>query len=247
MSPASNEPPDSSLLPKEVGERLRLLREQAGLSQEALAILMGLDGPGGKSYVCWVERGYLKSGPGFVRLLNHLRACGCGIDALLGILDRHTSHETVLEEQATADVLKAIETLPPKSGRRALYYHVGLSHKAGLRLGSSAAAKERVRRALARAKAESWEMRLKLEFNHVLNKMHIGWAEPSAIGLRSYGRKVFATMRRLRKARPDRRQRALDRLDDWPMRMGLDPTQSRRVKQAVMKLFERMQRAGALE
>jgi transcriptional regulator with XRE-family HTH domain len=247
MSPASNNPQDSSLLPKEVGERLRLLREQAGLSQEALAVLMGLEGPGGKSYVCWVERGYMKSGPGFVRLLDYLRACGCGIDALLDILDRHTSRETVLEEQATADVLKAIETLPPKSGRRALYYHVGLSHKAGLRLGSSAAARERVRRALARARAESWEMRLKLEFNYVLNRMHIGWSESSAIGLRSYGRKVFAALRRLRKARSDRRQRTLDRLDEWPVRMGLDPAQSRRMKEAVMELFEKMEMAGALE
>jgi len=247
MAPASKEPPDSSLLPKEVGERLRLLREQAGLSQEAVAVMLGLGPATGKAQVSKMETGHYRSGPGFGRLLDYLRACGCGIDALLDILDRHTSRETVLEERATADVLKAITTLPPKYARRAFYYHVGLSHKAGLRLGSSAAAKERVRRALARAKAESWEMRLKLEFNYVLNTMHIGWSESSAIGLRSYGRKVFATMRRLRKARPDRRQRALDRLDEWPVRMGLDPTQSRRVKQAVMKLFERMERAGALE
>jgi transcriptional regulator with XRE-family HTH domain len=224
-----------------------LLREQAGLSQEALAVLMGLDGPGGKSYICWVERGYLKSGPGFVRILGYLRACGCGIDALLDILDRHTSREIVLEEQATADVLKAIETLPPKSGRRAFYYHVGLSNKAGQRLGSSAAARERVRRALARAVAESWDERLKREFNNVLNELRIGWRDTSAIGLRWYGRKVFATLRRLRKARPDRRQRSLDRLDEWPVRMGLDPTQARRMKEAVMELFERMERAGALE
>jgi len=87
---------------------------------------------------------------------------------------------------------------------------------------------------------------LKREFNYVLNKMHVGWSESNAIGLRSYGRKVFATLRRLRKARPDRRQKTLDRLDDWPVRMGLDPTQSRRVKQAVMKLFEKMERAGAV-
>jgi transcriptional regulator with XRE-family HTH domain len=224
-----------------------LLREQAGLSQEALAVLMGLEGPGGKSYVCWVERGYLKSGPGFVRLLDYLRACGCGIEALLDILDRHTSRETVLEERATSDVLKAIETLPPQAGRRAFYYHLGLKHKAGLRLGSSVAAQERVKRALARAGAESWEQPLKREFNNVLNELRIGWRDPSAIGLRWYGRKVFATLRRLRKARPDRRQRSLDRLDEWPVKMGLDPTQAWRMKQAVMELFEKMERAGAVE
>jgi transcriptional regulator with XRE-family HTH domain len=247
MSPASNEPLDSSLLPKEVGRRLRLLREQAGLSQEALAVLMGLEGPGGKSYVCWVERGYLKTGPGFVRLLDYLRACGCGIEALLDVLDRHTLRETVLEERATSAVLKAIETLPPQAGCRAFYYHVGLKYKAGLRLGSSAAAQERVRRALARARAESWDERLKREFNNVLNELRIGWRDPSAIGLRWYGRKVFATLRRLRKARPDRRQRSLDRLDEWPVRMGLDPIQARWMKEAVMELFEKMERAGVVE
>ena len=227
--------------------RLRLLREQAGLSQEAVAVLMGLEGPGGKSYVCWVERGYLKSGPGFVRLLDYLRACGCGIEALLDILDRHTSRETVLEERATADVLKAIEILPPQAGRRAFYYHLGLRHKAGLHLVGLATAQERVRRALARAGAESWDERLKREFNNVLNELHVGWRDTSAIGLRSYGRKVFAALRRLRKARPDRRQKALDRLDEWPAKMGLDAAQARRMKEAVMELFEDMERAGALE
>ncbi len=247
MHPASKEPTHSSLLPKEVGERLRLLREQAGLSQEAVAVLMGVPGAGGKSYVCWVERGYFKSGPGFVRLLDFLRACGCGIDAVLDILDRHTSRETALEEQTTAEVLKAIELLPPKSARRAFYYHVGLKHKAGLALGSMATAQERIRRALARAGADSREERLKREFINVLNEMHVGWKDPDAIGLRSFGRKVFATLRRLRKARPDRRQKALDRLDEWPVRMGLDPMQAQRMKEAVMELFGEMERAGAVQ
>ncbi|MBM3330853.1 helix-turn-helix transcriptional regulator [candidate division WOR-3 bacterium] len=247
MQPASNWLSDSSLLTKEVGVRLRLLREQAGLSQEAVAVMLGLEPTTGKAQVSKIETGHYRYGPGLVRLLDFLRACGCGVDAVLDILDRHTSRETVVEERATADVLKAIETLPPKSGRRAFYYHVGLSHKAELRLANSAAARERVRRALARAGAESRELRLKREFNYLLNKMHIGWADPSGIGLRSYGRKVFATLRRLRKARPDRRQRALDRLDEWPVRMGLDPTQARRVKQAMMKLFERMVRSGSVD
>jgi transcriptional regulator with XRE-family HTH domain len=247
MPPASKTPSNSTLRPKEVGERLRLLREQAGLSQEAVAVMLGLGAVTGKAQVSKIETGHYQSGPGFVRLLDYLRACGCGIEALLDILDRHTSRETILEERATADVLKAIEILPPQAGRRAFYYHLGLKHKAGLHLGSSAAAQERVRRALARAGAESWDERLKREFTNVLNELRIGWRDPSAIGLRWYGRKVFATLRRLRKARPERRQRSLDRLDEWPVRMGLDPTQARRMKEAVMELFEKLERAGALD
>jgi transcriptional regulator with XRE-family HTH domain len=247
VRPASNEPSDSTLLPKEVGERLRLLRERAGLSQEAVAALIGLEGPGGKSYVCQVERGYLKTGPGFVRLLDYLRACGCGIESLQDILERHTSRETVTEEQASTQLLRTIATLPPLLGRRALYYHVGLTYKAKQRVRSAVAAAERVRQATARGRAEMWELRLHRLFNDVLNELHIGWKHTYSAHLQAYGRMVFAALRRLRKARPGSREKALATLDDWPVKRKLDPAPFRRMKEAVMELFEKMERAGALD
>jgi len=247
MLPASNEPSDSTLLPEEVGNRLRALRERAGLSQEAVAALIGLEGPGGRSYVCQVERGYLKSGPGFVRLLDYLRACGCGIESLLDILDRYTSRETVSEEQASRQLLTTIATLPPLLGRRALYYHVGLKHKAKLRVRSAVAAAERVRQSTARGRAEMWDLRLRRLFNDVLNELHIAWKHTYASHLRAYGRQVFATLRRVRKAKPGWRRKALARLDEWPVRRKLEPEPFRRMKEAVMKLFEKMERAGALD
>ena len=225
---------------------MRALRERAGLSQEAVAALIGLEGPGGRSYVCQVERGYLKSGPGFVRLLDCLRACGCGIESLLDILDRHTSRETVSEEQASRQLLSTIATLPPVLGRRAFDYHIGLKHKARQRVQSAVAAAERVRQATARGKAEMWELRLHREFNNVLNELHIGWKDTYAVHLRSYGRMVFATLRRLRKAKAGWREKALARLDEWPEKRRLDPVPFRRMKEAVMKLFEKMERAGAV-
>jgi transcriptional regulator with XRE-family HTH domain len=224
-----------------------LLRERAGLSQEAIAVLVGLEGPGGKSYVCQVERGYLKAGPKFVRLLDYLRACGCGIESLSDILDRHTSRETVTEEQASEQLLKTVSTLPPLFGRRAFYYHVGLSYKAKQRVRSAVAAAERVRRATARGLAEVWELRLHRLFNDVLNELHIGWRHTYSAHLQAYGRMVFATLRRLRKARPGSREKALARLDEWPARRKLEPEPFRRMKEAVMDLFEKMERAGALD
>jgi transcriptional regulator with XRE-family HTH domain len=225
---------------------LRLLREQAGLSQEAVAALVGLEGPGGRSYVCQVERGYLKAGPKFVRLLDYLRACGCGIESLLDVLDRHTARETASEEQASRGVLSAIATLPPQFARRALYYHVGLTYKGRERVRSGAAASERVRRAIARGNSEWRQMRLQREFNNVLNELHIGWKHTYAVHLRSYGRLVFATLRRVRKARPVWREKALERLDEWPVKRRLDPVPFRRMKEAVMALFEKMKGAGAV-
>jgi hypothetical protein len=209
--------------------------------------MLGLGGRTGKAQVSKMETGHYRSGPGFVRLLDYLRACGCGIESLLDILDRHTARETATEEQASERLLKTIATLPPLLGRRALYYHVGLTHKAGQRVRSAVAAAERVRQATARGKAETWELRLRREFNNVLNELHIPWKHTYAVHLRSYGRLVFATLRRLRKARPGSREKALARLDEWPAKRKLEPEPFRRMKEAVMKLFEKMERAGAVE
>jgi hypothetical protein len=166
---------------------------------------------------------------------------------LLDILDRHTARDTVAEEQASNGVLTAIATLPPQFARRALYYHVGLTHKGRERVRSRTAAAERVRRAIARGKSEWWQMRLQRELNNVLNELHIGWNDAAAINLRSYGRMVFATLRRLRKARPGWHRKALARLDEWPEKRRLDPAPFRRMKEAVMRLFEKMERAGAVD
>jgi hypothetical protein len=89
---------------------------------------MELRGSGGRSHVCQVERGYLKSGPGFVRMLDCLRACGRGVDSLLDILGRHTARETVREEQAAQAVRAAIADVPDKLRTRALYYDIRVKH-----------------------------------------------------------------------------------------------------------------------
>ena len=246
MRAASNEPTDASLLPKEVGRRLRLLRQQAGLSQEAVALMLGLSPTTGKAQVSKMEAGHYRSGPGFVRLLDYLRACGCGIGSLLDILERHTSQEAVPEEQASEALRTAIATLPPLLGRRAFYYHIGLTHKARRHVQSAVAAAERVKQATARGRAEMWELRLQRLFNDVLNELHIAWHHTYAVHLRSYGRLVFATLRRLRKARPGWRTKALARLDEWPAQRKLEREPFRRMKEAVMNLYEKMERAGAL-
>jgi hypothetical protein len=51
----------------------------------------------------------------------------------------------------------------------------------------------------------------------------------------------------MRRAKPVWRRKALARLDDWPLRYGLEPAPFRRMKVAVMELFEKMERAGQLD
>ena len=47
---------DASLLPKEVGVRLKQLRLKAGLTQSDVALRMCRPGLSGKSYVCQIGR-----------------------------------------------------------------------------------------------------------------------------------------------------------------------------------------------
>ena len=226
---------------------MRVLRERAGLSQGAVAAVIGLEGPGGRSYVCQVERGYLKSGPGFLRLLEYLRACGAGIESLLDILDRYTSQEPISEERMGEAVLAAIADMPERLQRRAFYYHVGLKHKARLRVRSAVAAAQRVRQVVARGRAEMWELRLRRLFNDEFNTLHLASGHTLAAHLRDYGRLAFATLRRMRRAKPVWRRKALARLDAWPLEKELEPAPFRRMKVAVIELFEKLERAGSFD
>ncbi len=247
MEPMKARQANSPLLPKEVGERLRLLRTRAGLSQEAVARLVGLPERGGRSWVCQVERGYLKSGPGFIRMLDFLRACGCGIDAVMDILDRHTSRQTAREERTAELARAAIANMPPRALKQAFYYEVGLRRKAGIAVRNAVAAEQRVRQVAARARAQLREKRLKRLFNDELNKLHLAWGHTLAISLRAYGSLVFATLRRLRGARPVWREKALARLDTWPEMYGYHPAPFRQMKAAVTGLFNKLAAAGKLD
>lgn len=69
-----------------LGERLRRLRKQAGLSQVALARRMGLTGKGGHFLVGGLERGIFKR-PTIPTIDRFLRACGARWMQLADVLD----------------------------------------------------------------------------------------------------------------------------------------------------------------
>jgi hypothetical protein len=98
-----------------------------------------------------------------------------------------------------------------------------------------------------RARAEAWERRLHRTFNEVMNESGLGWKDPLATYLRSYGRKVFGALRRTRKARPVWRDKAMARLDTWAVEYELSPEPFVRMKQAVIALFADMERKGELD
>jgi hypothetical protein len=219
---------------------------KAGLSQEAVALKMGLKLPAGMAQVSKIESGWYRSGPSIVRVLDFLRACGARPCDLLDILDRHTAEWTAREEQTFQQVEEAIKDMPAKYRRRAFYYAVGLRFSARQAVRNATEASRRVRQVVARGRAEELERRLRQVFKSEMNALALAPSHALAFKLRTFGRMVFAALRRTRSSKPVWRNRALARLDEWPLRWGDDPAPFQRMKAAVTGLFRQMDEAGEL-
>ena len=238
--------PESSLLPKEVGARLRQLRLEAGLTQSDVALRMCRPGPSGKSYVCQIERGYMP-GLTFNAVMDFLNACGADVSAIKDIFDAYTKRPPIPEERVRKQVAEAAAGLPLLKRARVEWYDRFHKPKTGKRETLEQQRERRVREARGQVRAIRWERRLHDVWNDVLNELGIGCKDPLAIHLGAYGRKVFGTLRRTRKARPIWRDKAMAKLDNWAAEHGLPPEPCVRMKQAVMALFVDMDSKGELD
>ena len=107
--------------------------------------------------------------------------------------------------------------------------------------------RRRVREAKGQVRAIRWERRLHRVLNDVLNELHVGASDPMAVHLQNYSRKVFGALRRTRKTRPVWRQKAMAKLDMWAAEHELPPEPFTQMKQAVIVLFNEMERKGELD
>ena len=237
---------DSSLLPKEVGARLRQLRLKAGLTQAEVASRMGRPGPSGKSYVCQIERGYIP-GLTFNAVMDFLAACGAGAAAIADTIDAYAKRPTIPEERTRKQVAEAAAGLPLLKQSRVEWYDRFNRPKTGRRETPEQQHDRRVRQARGVARAIRWERRLHRVFNDVLNELHLAAKDPMAVHLRNYSRKVFAALRRTRKTRPVWREKAMAKLDTWASEHELPPEPFVTMKQAVIVLFADMERKGEFD
>jgi transcriptional regulator with XRE-family HTH domain len=237
---------DLEELYRTLGRRLAGIRREVGLTQAQLAARLRGTNRGWQQAVSRFERG--KAGQqSLAFILDYLRVCGTGLGIVLDVLDEYTSRPTVPEQRAKQAVLDATAELPPIQQDRAENYDIGLRLKAGQRVRTEQDIEKRVRQAVKRARADAWERRLHRTFNDVMNELAIGWKDPLATYLRSYGRKVFGALRRTRKARPVWRDKAMARLDTWASEHELPAEPFTRMKQAVVALFAEMERRGEFE
>jgi transcriptional regulator with XRE-family HTH domain len=243
MKPADS---DASLLPKEVGARLRQLRLQAGLTQSDVALRMCRPGPSGKSYVCQIERGYMP-GLTFNAVMDFLAACGADASAIEDIVDAYTKRPPISEERTRKQVAEAAAGLPLLKQARVVWYDRFHKPKAGKRATLEQEHDRRVREARGVARAIRWERRLHRVLNDVLNELHVAAKDPMAVHLQNYSRKVFGALRRTRKTRPVWRDKAIAKLDTWASQHELPPEPFVLMKQAVIALFADMERKGELD
>jgi transcriptional regulator with XRE-family HTH domain len=237
---------DASLLPKEVGARLRQLRLEAGLTQSDVALRMCRPGPSGKSYVCQIERGYMP-GLTFNAVMDFLAACGADASAIKDIVDAYTKRPPIPEELTRKQVAEAAAGLPLLKQARVEWYDIFHKPKTGKRETLEQEHDRRVREARGVARAIRWERRLHRAFNDVLNELHVAAKDPMAVHLRNYSRKVFGALRRTRKTRPVWREKAIAKLDLWASEHELPPEPFTKMKQVVITLFAEMERKGELD
>ena len=231
---------------RRLGLRLRELRKQAKLTQSELALRLGRTGPGGKSYVCRIERGDFP-GLGLHVIGRFLSACGVGMRDIADVLNGYISLPPILEQRAKQAVLDATAGLLPVQRDRAQNYDIGLRHKGRQQVLTTQDIEKRVRQVVRRGKAEAWERRLHFRFNDVLDELHVSSKDNLSIFLKAYGRKVFGALRRTRKTRPVWRNKAMAKLDTWAAEHELPPEPFVRMKQAVIALFAEMERRGELD
>jgi transcriptional regulator with XRE-family HTH domain len=229
-----------------LGLRLRELRERSGLTQTQVAEFLGKPGPGGKSWVCQLEKGSLRE-VSINNVVEFVRACRADIEEISDVVNGYVRRPPIAEERTRNQVAEAAADLPLFKRARVEWYDRFHNPMTGGRETPEQQRERRVREAKGQVRAIRWERRLHRVWNDVLNELGVGCADPLAVFLMAYSRKVFGALRRTRKTRPVWRKKAMARLEVWAIEHELPPEPFVRMKQAVVALFADMERKGELD
>jgi transcriptional regulator with XRE-family HTH domain len=116
---------------KEMAEKLRKIRETARLTQQEVALRIGLKTKSGKSVISQLESGMVKN-PTLKTILDYLRACGSSWSEFfkqLDAIDFRTRHENLSAcGHAQAEMISQVHPPPTqrKIQRDAMRYEIGI-------------------------------------------------------------------------------------------------------------------------
>jgi transcriptional regulator with XRE-family HTH domain len=194
----------------ELGQRLRGLRLQAGITQQELAVLMGRQGKGNHRLVGMLELGKVPY-PSLGFVADYLRACRASFVDIADLLEAYTSKPTVLEQRGYQRVRSLAGKLPPEVWDAVRRYDDKVTRSSrrpeseGKRLG----------RAEAYARSQDAQRRLDELVAEELAKAGIESGAVAAFRLRLYARKLWGVL-----GAPKLKHKR-EELDCWAMESGL--------------------------
>jgi len=159
---------DRFVFSRELGERLRTLRERAGLTQQELAVAMGLECRGAHHAVSRFELAKLE-GPSIGMVADFLRACRAGFGDILDLLDQYTGLPTVPDRAGQKRVRAMAHNLPFPVAKEVVSYDAKESAARRTDGRPAQSPTERVRRTRRLAAAALWRRRLHSHVVGVIN------------------------------------------------------------------------------
>jgi transcriptional regulator with XRE-family HTH domain len=238
---------DSMKFDVELGKRLRELRLEAGLTQDALAVVMGRFGKRGGTQLGQLELGNVRQ-PSLAVVADYLRACRASFVDIAELLDGYTRRPVVYEAGVRAGIERAAQDLPPRAARQAIRYDIKHERpEVGLVPDPDRTAQRLLRFRRSAAQAIQRE-----EVDKVLLKaVNEAGVRPVLVTvemLRNHGHKYFAALRRMRRATPDKRDAELAEIEEKAVvATGLPREAIQYIQAAVRREFDEMLTSGALD
>jgi transcriptional regulator with XRE-family HTH domain len=230
-----------------LGERLRKLRQKAGLTQQALTAAMGRQGKGSHVVVGRLELGRMTN-PGLLQVADYLRACRAGFKDVADVLDAYTALPVVTEEMTQQALVKAREYLPVKVAAAMRDYDSGVKARAEKEHEPAPEPKQRVARAINFGLSQIWAKRVWHQVVVIINKNHLIPGPLNEQILQNFAAKVWRVLNRTRGKRQAKRAEQLGEIRQKMLSYGvLDPEHVRAIEQGVVELFHAAEMAGNLD
>jgi len=227
---------------KDVGIRLRSLRERAGLTQSALARLAGRGWD--HAIVSRLESGR-QANPGLGLVADYLRACRASFTEIADLLDKYTSQPRPVEQRGWQAVTKVTEALPVKIGNQALAYDIKTTVARRAEGKSPLSSEERVKRVVNLAAAASRRKRLDLLVNYLVEEVGPGLAFTDRQFADRFARKVWGALSSTRGKEQRLRLKRMARVMGEGIAAHVLPeAKVRLMRDRVTELFRAMETTG---
>lgn len=220
-----------------LGQKLRELRERAGLSQKDAAREMKGGRGVRQQVVSRLEQG-LGGAPSILAVLDYLRSCGAGVEDLGDLLSAYTARTSPANERLRRAVVANDADLSPDALEAATRYAAGLVRSRGTAVPGGRELGRLAAQAARRGRAEVEDAELRAVLEKELAAAGVERGSAQFLPLVTYGRMTLAALKRTQRSRYWR-ERAVARLADWRVGHGLPEGPAGRVLSAVERWSER--------